>query len=307
MWDLRPMLRSVDWHSHGDWSPVELYEPVRIRNRWKEGYVNVERGTVSSTPVSVGWSSAKWRFEPSDFPGYFRIKNLWKNTYLNVESGKLESTNIGAGAHSSLWDISPVPGTPYVKIRNKWKDDWYLHHQFNGVQAQTIEQNWHSAMWELDYDMAPTPAITVVYDAASGCGTFYKKGIEMKKHCSWLKTWHSIVVLGTMSNSFADYKVVFYEKNRGIGAVYKVDSYGNMKKLKDHGGWRKTWDKVSAVDGKIKFELANGYAEIYNVDDSGNISLHSKVEAKSKKRPEKKPRPTPQPKPKPKKKLDGGF
>ncbi len=298
-WDLRPMLKNVDWRSAGDWGPVEVYEPVRIRNRWKKGYLNIEKGPINSAPVPVGWRSAKWKFEPARYPGYFKIKNLWKNTYLNVEHGKLEATNINDGWQSAMWDISPVPGTPYVKIRNKWKKDWYLHHQFNGVQAQTIKQNWHSAMWELDYNMKPEP-ITVYYDKNAGCGTIYQKGIELKKHCTWLKTWHSIVVLGTMNNSFSDYKVVFYEKNKGVGAIYKVDSYGNMHKLKQHNGWRKTWEKVTEENGMIKFETASGYYEIYKVDDKGNISLHSKGQPKSR----KKPKPKPKEKTKQKKDLD---
>ncbi len=275
-WDLRPMLNSVDWRSPGNWAPVEVWEPVRIKNRHKKGYLQVEQGSVHSTPVQVKWTSAKWVFEPSILPGYFRIKNLWKNTYLNVESGKLEATNIHAGAHSSLWDIQRVPGTNYVKIRNKWKHDWYIHHEWGAVECNTIQQGWHSAMWELDYDMTPTPAITVVYDAAAGCGTFYKKGIEMKKHCGWSKNWHSIVVFGTISNSFSDYKVLFYDQTNGAGAIYKVDNHGNMEKLKDHSGWATTWSKITAENGRIKFQLPNGYYEIYNCDDAGNISLEWK-------------------------------
>jgi len=274
-WDLIPMLNSVDWRSTGDWGPVEVHEFVRIKNRHKHGYVHIEQGPVNSTPVSPGMASAMWVFEPSILPGYFRIKNVWKGTYLNVESGKLEATNIHGGAHSSLWDIQRVPGTNYVKIQNKWKHDWYIHHEWGALECNTIQQGWHSAMWELDYNLHPEP-ITVSYDQEAGCGTFYQKGVELKKHCGWSKNWHSIVVLGPMSNSFSDYKVLFYDQANGAGVIYKIDGQGNMEKMKDHFGWATTWSKITAENGRIKFQMPNGYYEIYNCDDAGNISLHSK-------------------------------
>ncbi|PLX16245.1 MAG: hypothetical protein C0599_15680 [Salinivirgaceae bacterium] len=301
-WDLAPMLDNVDWHSTGDWNPAEKNTYVRIKNRYKQGYIHIEQGPVKSTAVTPGMHSAQWVFEPCIDPSYFRIKNRWKGTYLHVEHGKLEASPISHTAHSAMWDVQRVPGTPYVKIRNKWKHDWYIHHEFGELECATIQQGWHSAQWELDYNINPEP-ITVVYDQAAGCGTFYEKGIELKKHCGWSKNWHSVVVLGTMSNSFSDYKVLFYDQSNGVGSIYRVDGQGNMHLLKDHSGWAKTWSKITAEDGRIRFELANGYGEIYNCDDAGNISLHSKIEPK----PDRRPKPTPQPKPKPKKNLNGGF
>lgn len=276
-WDISPMLNSVDWHSTGDWNPVEKHTYVRIKNRHKHGYIHIEQGPVRSTTVTPGMLSAQWVFEPSIDPSYFRIKNRWKGTYLNVEHGKLEASPIKETAHSAMWDVQRVPGTPYFKIRNKWKGDWYIHHEWDVLECATIQQAWFSAMWELDYNINPEP-ITVVYDQAAGCGTFYQKGRELNKHCGWNKTWHSVVVIGNMSNSFTDYKVLFYDQINGSGAIFKVDGHGNMQLLKEHSGWRKTWSKVTNDNGLINFEATNGDYEKYSCDDDGNISLHSKNE-----------------------------
>ncbi|MGM0647336.1 MAG: RICIN domain-containing protein [Bacteroidota bacterium] len=279
MWDMRPMLDNINWHSTGDNQPVEMYTLVRIKNRHKTGYLQIEKGPVRSTSVLSGWISARWIIEPSTDPRYVRIKNRWKGTYLNVESGKLQSTAIDNGWQSALWEIIKVPGTPYVKIRNRWKDDWYIHHEWNVVECATIKQDWHSAMWELEYDMQPEP-ITVSYYKNDGCGAFYRSGVELKRHCGWRKSWTAVLVLDNMSNSFTDYKVLFYDQSAGLGELYRVDAHGNIHRLKTHRGWRKSWSDVS-WDSKTKlltFKNKDGYWERYSVTDSGNIKLNSKQE-----------------------------
>jgi hypothetical protein len=280
MWDLAPLLSSVNWHSTGDWLPVETNTLLRIKNRHKGGYIQIESGPVHSTPVSHGWQSAQWIIEPSNDPYYMRIKNRWKGTYLNVENGKLEASAIKPGAHSAMWEIISVPGTQYFKIRNRWKSDWYIHHEWDILECATIQQGWHSAMWEFDYQINPAP-ITVSYNQAEGCGTFYRNGVELKKHCGWRKSWHTALMLGNTANSWTDYKILLYDQTAGSGEIYKVDDKGNMQLLKGHSGWGNNWSKITweprdGNNGLIKFELPNGYFEKYTCDDNGNIGLHSK-------------------------------
>ncbi len=279
MWDLHPMLGDINWHSAGNLHPVEMYTHVRIKNRHKNGYLQIEKGPVRSTAVSPGWLSAKWIIEPSMDPRYVRIKNRWKGTYLNVESGKLQSTPIKPGWKSAMWEIIRVPGTPYVKIRNRWKGDWYIHHEWKVVECATIKQGWHSAMWELEYEMNPSP-ISISYYKNDGCGAFYRKGVEIRRHCGWRKSWHTVLVLDNMSNSFTDYKVLFYDQKAGLGEVYRVDAHGYIHRLQTNRGWRKSWSEIS-WDPKTKlvtFKQKDGYFEKYAITDSGTIKLHSKLE-----------------------------
>lgn len=113
-------------------------------------------------------------------------------------------------------------------------------------------------------------SITVKYEADKGCGTLYANGKKIKEYCGWRKTWHTVLVFGTMD------KILFYDQQAGQGEIYKVDQEGNMGLLKHYDGFSKAWSKISWVpkgqtDGVIKFEQANGHYEAYQCDDNGNI------------------------------------
>jgi hypothetical protein len=62
-----------------------------LQNRWKpNAYLNVESGTIQSTPIGPGWPSARWTFEQVPGTGLYLIRNVWqRNEYLNIESGAL--------------------------------------------------------------------------------------------------------------------------------------------------------------------------------------------------------------------------
>jgi hypothetical protein len=49
-----------------------------------------------------------------------------------------------------MWEIEPVEGTSYVKIKNRWKGT-YINIE-NGFGCTEIAPDWHSAMWEIDYN-----------------------------------------------------------------------------------------------------------------------------------------------------------
>jgi uncharacterized protein (TIGR02145 family) len=123
--------------------------------------------------------------------------------------------------------------------------------------------------------------LEVNYDQAAGCGTFYRDGKLLKKHCGWSTNWHTIVVVGCVNNSPLDSKVLFYDKTSGTAQMYKVDAAGNMQLLQNFTGFSTGWTSIiwvgeSICNGLIKFETADGYWEKYSCDDNGNINLHSK-------------------------------
>ena len=81
-----------------------------IQNRWKPNeYLNVESGTIQSTPIGPGWLSARWTFEQVPGTGLYLIRNVWqRNEYLNIESGALTAGPIQPGWYSARWTIQPA-------------------------------------------------------------------------------------------------------------------------------------------------------------------------------------------------------
>jgi hypothetical protein len=94
-----------------------------IQNRWKpDQYLNVESGSIQSSPIAPGWLSARWTFEPISGTNVFQIHNVWQpDKYLNTANGVLTAgprvtlppivtTGGGAavGRASWYWGLEPV-------------------------------------------------------------------------------------------------------------------------------------------------------------------------------------------------------
>lgn len=122
-----------------------------LKNRHKDGLINIETGPVHSNNIGGGSWSAQWTIEPAE-GNFVHIKNRWKGTFLNIEGGgpTLQCTEILPGWHSAQWEIILVEGNK-VKIRNRWKADYYIHHEWDVVECATIQPGWMSAQWEINY------------------------------------------------------------------------------------------------------------------------------------------------------------
>jgi hypothetical protein len=81
-----------------------------IRNRWKpDQYLNIESGTLQSTPIGPGWLSARWVLEPINGTNVYRIRNVWQSDKcLNIESGSLRASPVEPGWWSSWWVFDRV-------------------------------------------------------------------------------------------------------------------------------------------------------------------------------------------------------
>jgi hypothetical protein len=145
----------VDGLIENYWPNVKHNAEVRLRNKWKKTFINIEKGTPACTEAGSAWASAKWVFEKVPGSDVVRIKNVWKGTYLNIETGKLACTPMAIGMHSSHWVIEEVPGQNSVRIRNRWKNTLYLHVENGKLDCSTINFAWHSAMWNLGYVRYP--------------------------------------------------------------------------------------------------------------------------------------------------------
>ena len=82
----------------------------RIRNRWiTDQFLNIESGTLQSSPAGPGWLSARWTLEPVNGTNLYRIRNVWQpSRYLNIESGTLTASPIEPGWWSAWWTFDRV-------------------------------------------------------------------------------------------------------------------------------------------------------------------------------------------------------
>jgi len=132
--------------------PGNAPEPMfRIHNRWQAAqYLNIEHGSLESSPVEPNWWSAQWFLEPMPGTPYTRIRNRWRpDQYINTEHG-LASTPIRENWWSAMWIIEQVPGTNLNRIRNRWQPNLFLNIEHGFLECSPIQDNWWSAMWSLE-------------------------------------------------------------------------------------------------------------------------------------------------------------
>lgn len=104
----------------------------------------------------------------------------------------------------------------------------------------------------------------VKYDKSAGCGSIFKNGTFVKKHCGWSKNWYKVLCTND--------KILFYDKPSGILEVYSLNSNGDMGLLQRHGGISKNWSDITyQPSGIVTFVQADGFFEAYKVDGGGNL------------------------------------
>jgi phospholipase C len=124
------------------------------------------------------------------------------------------------------------------------------------------------------------------YDPAASTGEFYttdgQGGITLlRQHTSFRNSW-TLIVSGNIAGSIASFgdfpSLLFYDAAAGIGEFWATDGLGGMRLLKQHTGWRRSWEKIvlggfggSTRMGLLFYERGTGVVEIYNVDNGGNI------------------------------------
>lgn len=91
--------------------PVAGTNYVKIKNRWKGTYLNIENGSeVQCTEIDPGWHSAQWRINPAPNGGN-AIKNRWQNTYLviDAQTGKLKcDSTTPPHSENGQWDFNYI-------------------------------------------------------------------------------------------------------------------------------------------------------------------------------------------------------
>src|SRR5262249_1598522 len=124
------------------------------------------------------------------------------------------------------------------------------------------------------------------YDPSASIGEFYttdgQGGIALlRQHTSFRKSW-TLIVSGNIAGSIASFgdfpSLLFYDAAAGVGEFWATDGLGGMRLLKQHTGWRSSWEKIvlggfggSTRMGLLFYERGTGVVEIYNVDSGGNL------------------------------------
>lgn len=93
------------------WSAQWIFEPVegtsyyKIKSRWKNQYLHIERGPIELGDIQTGWWSAQWSLEPVAGTSFYRIRNRWKSDVaLHNQNGSLEAGKIELGWWSAQWE-----------------------------------------------------------------------------------------------------------------------------------------------------------------------------------------------------------
>lgn len=94
-------------------------------------YLNIQPSNTEDdlkvSPISEGWASALWLFEPSE--NTYRIRSLWRpDQFLHIQNGGLEIGNIDIGWKSARWILIPQRDTDEnaFLLRNAWKPEIYI-------------------------------------------------------------------------------------------------------------------------------------------------------------------------------------
>jgi hypothetical protein len=245
---------------------------VRLRNKWKKTFINIEKGTPACTEAPSGWGSAKWVFEKVKGSDIVRIKNVWKGTYLHVETGKLECTPMESGMHSSHWVIEQVPGQNSVRIRNRWKNSLYLHIERGRLECTTIDYGWHSAMWNLGYVRYPVIPQPIV-----------ATNRHVRLTNAWKKTSVNVeggtAICGNIAPGWLSAKWVFEQvpntdlvriKNAWKGTYLHIE-HGKVESTKIGAGAHSAMWHIEKVPNSNQYRIKNRWKDTYLHIERGKL------------------------------------
>jgi hypothetical protein len=93
---------------------------VRLRNRWGNGYLNIENdvrgGSPQITDLPPDYPTGWWLLERIQGTPFVRVRNVWTNAYLNTERGAPAVTPVAPGCRSAMWRIAEVRPGPLPEV-----------------------------------------------------------------------------------------------------------------------------------------------------------------------------------------------
>jgi len=87
------------------------------------------------------------------------------------------------------------------------------------------------------------------YFRSNGTGILARQnsGQIIQRYSGWHKSWNEIVAIR------AD-MLLFYDREAGIGEIYRIEPQGNLTFLYRYEGWRKTWSNISSLgNSRVRF------------------------------------------------------
>jgi hypothetical protein len=127
--------------------------PIRISNVWRaDQSLNVESGSLKSSPAMRGWHSAQWLPEvaiTNNGERAIRFKNKWNNTYLHSTGGKPDAVNVNVQNGESYWILEPIAGaTRTFRLKNWWTKT-YLNTESGNLDLSNVPANYGTSQWNL--------------------------------------------------------------------------------------------------------------------------------------------------------------
>jgi hypothetical protein len=113
----------------------------KLRNLWKNTFINNQQGQIGCTTIDNEWWSAQWQLIPVPASNFFLIQNRWKNNFISLDpSGFVTMTT--NHVNTSMWQIEPVAGSDAVRFKNA-ANNTYLNIEQGNIQSTAI---WNSAL-----------------------------------------------------------------------------------------------------------------------------------------------------------------
>ncbi len=120
---------------------------VKLKNFWKNTYLNNELGPATCTPIDQGWWSAQWQVIPVNGTNFYNIKNRWKDVYISTED-PASMLSVNYQSRGSMWIVEPVDNTT-VRFRNL-ANNTYLNIEYGSLQSTKLQPDAWSSEWVME-------------------------------------------------------------------------------------------------------------------------------------------------------------
>jgi len=120
---------------------------IKLKNLWKNTYLNNEHGPAVCTPVLDGQWSCQWQILPVNGTNFYLIKNRWKENYISTEDPNA-MLSINPQSRASLWIVEPVDQQT-IRFRNV-ANNTYLNIESGRLQSTQIQPGAWSSEWVME-------------------------------------------------------------------------------------------------------------------------------------------------------------
>ncbi len=120
----------------------------KIKNFWKNTYLNIQNGPAVCSEIDNEWWSAQWQLVPVSGTSFYNIKNKWKNNFISLDpSGAVVLT--GFASNTSMWQLEQVANSNAVRLKNNANGS-YLNIESGALQSTKIWNDAWSAQWIIE-------------------------------------------------------------------------------------------------------------------------------------------------------------